>query len=104
MFAVKKQILEQIYPVDLNINRLGHGIDAYKAFLCLKNNLRCVIDDRLCFFHKEGTGYNTSEASMQFINWMNIPSMYEFKEFWNLYLSTGADSSETLKKLKNKLA
>lgn len=100
MFAVKTSILEQAYPVDLNVNRLGHGIDAYKAFLCYKNNLRCVIDDRLCFYHREGTGYNTAEASRQFVNWMNLPGMESFRDFWNLYLSTGADSNETLKILK----
>lgn len=97
IFAASKVILEKIYPVQEEVNKLGHGLDAYKGFLCLKNNLKCVVDDRIVVYHREGTGYNVGEASKQFVDWMNIPTMNDFQKFWNLYLATGADSSETLK-------
>jgi hypothetical protein len=103
IFAANRAILEKIYPVYETINNLGHGLDAYKGYLCLKNNMRCVVDDRIIVFHREGTGYNSGEASKQFVNWMNMPPMIGFKEFWNVYLATGADSTETLKFYKKKL-
>lgn len=100
IFAVRKEILEKIYPVDLNINKLGHGLDAYKGFLCLKNNMRCVIDDRLTVYHREGTGYNTNEASNQFLNWMSQLTMAEFSAFWSNYLYHNTNSDEVLKLYK----
>jgi hypothetical protein len=103
IFAASRAILEKIYPVHTEINKLGHGLDAYKGYLCLKNDMRCVVDDRIVVFHREGTGYNAGEASMQFVNWMNMPPMFEFKEFWRHYLATGADSNETLRIFKKKL-
>lgn len=103
MFAANRKIIEQVYPVDVSINKLGHGVDALKGFLCLKNKLRCVIDDRLCFYHREGTGYNTNEASKQFIDLMNAQGMSQFRELWNTYLATGVDSDETLRIYKNKI-
>lgn len=100
IFAANKKIIEQIYPVDVNVNKLGHGLDAYKGFLCLKNNMRCVIDDTITVYHKEGTGYNVMEASNQFLAWMSQINMGEFLSFWNTYLYCGANSDEALKRYK----
>lgn len=100
IFVANKKILEQIYPVDVNVNKLGHGLDAYKGYLCVKNKMRCVIDDTVVVYHREGTGYNTNEASSQFLQWMNQPNMVEFLAFWNNYLYCGANSDEALKKYK----
>lgn len=102
IFLANKKIIEQIYPVDININKLGHGLDARKGQLCLKNNMRCVIDDNITVYHQEGTGYNAMEASKQFIDWMNISGHEDLLKFWMTYLSTGADSDKTLKTYKNK--
>jgi hypothetical protein len=96
MFAASKQILSQIYPVNTEINKLGHGLDAYKGFLCIQNNLRCVVDDTITVYHSEGTGYNTTIASHQFLNWMSQPQMSSFSAFWNTYLYYGADSNKAL--------
>jgi len=97
MFAAKKEILEEIYPVDTKINSLGHGLDAYKGFLCLKKHMRCVIDDNVKVFHPPGTGYNTNLASIQFINWMKQASMKDFMKFWYDYSEKNfADSEKTL--------
>ena len=93
MFAARKEILEKIYPVNVDINKLGHGLDAYKGYLCLKNNMRCVIDDRLTVYHREGTGYDVQEASKQFFNWMSQEEKKEFLDFWNVYLQYGSDNT-----------
>jgi hypothetical protein len=100
MFAASKKIIERIYPVNTEINKLGHGLDAYKGFLCITNNLRCVIDDNITVYHQEGTGYNTTIASQQFLNWMSQPNMSAFSAFWNTYLYHGADSQKTLEAFK----
>lgn len=104
MFVTNRMILEKMYPVHEAVNKLGHGLDAYKGYLCLKNDLRCVVDDRIVVYHQEGTGYNAGDASKQFVDWMNMPTMYDFKEFWFNYLATGADSSKTLELYKKKHA
>ena len=100
IFAASRKIIEKVYPVDLNINKLGHGVDSYKGFLCLKNKLRCVIDDNIIIFHREGTGYSTVEASNQWLNWMAQPNMGEFAAFWNNYLYHDANSDEALNSYK----
>lgn len=100
MFAAAKKIIEQIYPVNVEVNKLGHGLDAYKGFLCLQNNLRCVIDDTINVYHREGTGYNTTIASHQFLAWMSLSTMSAFSAFWSTYLYCGADSDCTLQTFK----
>jgi len=100
LFAASRKIIEQIYPVDVNINKLGHGVDALKGFMCLNNKLRCVIDDSINIFHREGTGYNTNDASNQFLSWMAQPNMGEFSAFWNNYLYHDANSDEALNSYK----
>jgi hypothetical protein len=100
IFAASRRIIEQVFPVNTDINKLGHGLDAYKGFLCIANNLRCVIDDTITVYHREGTGYNTTLASQQFLNWMTQPQMSAFSAFWSTYLYHGADSNETLKAFK----
>jgi hypothetical protein len=100
MFAASKKIIQQIYPVNTEINKLGHGLDAYKGFLCIQNNLRCVIDDTITVYHKEGTGYNTTIASQQFLKWMTQPNMEAFSAFWSTYLLCETDSNRTLEVFK----
>ena len=104
IFAANRFILEKMYPVHTAINSLGHGLDAFKGFICLQNDMRCVIDDRIVVYHQEGTGYNVGQASKQFVDWMNMPTMLNFKEFWHNYLATGANSDETLAIYKKKVA
>lgn len=105
IFAANRLILEKLYAaINLDVNRLGHGLDAYKGYLCIKNDLKCVVDDTIVVYHKEGTGYNAGEASKQFVDWMNMDNMFDFKEFWFNYLATGADSEATLKMFKKKIA
>jgi len=100
VFYASIDILKEIYPVDLNINKFGYGLDAHKGVLCFKKNKRCVIDDDIEVFHTEGTGYNTNEASAQFINYMN--NNVELKKFWEEYVKNNYNSDLMLKKIKNK--
>ncbi len=103
MFAAHKDILKELYPVNLTINTLGYGLDAYKGYLCIKKGIKCVIDDKIKVFHPLGTGYNTNTASMQFLNWMEQPDMNEFKKFWFDYSEKNkSDSEKTLKEWKQK--
>jgi hypothetical protein len=102
IFAANRIVLEKMYPVDTSINKLGHGLDAYKGFLCLKNKMRCVVDDKIIVYHREGTGYNTGEASNQFLAWMSQPHMGEFSAFWSNYLYYDTNSDEALKTYRKK--
>lgn len=93
-------ILKEIYPIDLSVNKLGYGIDAHKGLVCILNNKKCVIDDSIEVYHKEGTGYNTRTASSQFISYMNIHK--NLGDFWNTYQSHGYNSDLMLESLKIK--
>jgi len=95
MFYASVEILKQMYPVDLNINKLGYGLDAHKGMLCLKNNKRCVIDDDIDVYHTEGTGYSTNEATSQFVNYLN--KNLELKKFWSDYEKNNYNSDLMLK-------
>jgi hypothetical protein len=97
MFYAFMDILKEVYPVDLSVNKLGHGLDAHKGLACIKNNKKCIIDDSIEIYHKEGTGYNTSEASSQFISYMN--QHVDLKGFWNSYQVSGYNSDLMLKNI-----
>lgn len=74
-FAASKQILNQICPVDLSINYLGHGLDIYLGFLAMKNGIACLVDYDILVNHAKGSGYDSKMARMQRDNWYNTKSL-----------------------------
>ena len=89
IFLSHINILKTIYPINLDVNRLGYGLDILLGYKSYKTfNKRCVIDDRFTVYHKEGTGYNTNRATIEMNNWIKKLSVEE-QNFINLYLTNG---------------
>lgn len=97
MFFAFMDILKEIYPVNLKTNFWGYGIDAHKGLICIEKKKRCVIDDDIEVYHKEGTGYDKNMASIQFIKYMEENK--NLQNFWIEYQKTNYNSDLTLKKL-----
>ena len=61
-FAVSRDILDSCCPVDLSVNKIGHGVDIYMGFLAMKNNGDAVVDDKVTVYHPPGSGYDSKIA------------------------------------------
>lgn len=68
-FAANKDLLNQMYPVDVSINSLGHGLDIYLGYLALINNKQCLIDNDITVKHPKGSGYSGKLARKQRDTW-----------------------------------
>ena len=61
-FVASRDILDNCCPVDLKVNKIGHGVDIYMGFLAMKNKADAVVDDRLTVYHPPGSGYDSKIA------------------------------------------
>jgi len=68
-FAVRRNIIEQYYPIDTKINLLGWGIDVMTGFQALKQGKISVVDYDVRVFHPITTGYNVTMAKLQRNDW-----------------------------------
>jgi hypothetical protein len=82
-FLARRSILDKVYPVDLELNRLGWGLDVCKGYACKTAGLRCVVDDRITVHHETGTGYSTKAARSQMLAWMDSSPLDGLRGFWN---------------------
>lgn len=64
-FAMSKKLLNEMCPIDLDVNRIGHGVDMFMGFLAMKYNQLTVVDDYIEVNHPRGSGYNSSAARKQ---------------------------------------
>lgn len=70
-FLINIEVCDIIYPVDINLNKFGYGIDILLGYNTIFNyKKRCVVDDRHEVYHKEGTGYDQMKALQDMYNWM----------------------------------
>lgn len=74
-FGVKREILSQVCPIDLNINRIGHGVDMFMGYLALIRSKWSIADDHIVVVHPRGSGYNDKEARRQRDQWMETKSL-----------------------------
>jgi hypothetical protein len=75
-----------IYPISTEKNKYGYGIDLLLGYYCIKIlKKKCVIDDRVEIYHKEGTGYNQSKALQDMYEWMMSDFDEEIKKYTILY-------------------
>lgn len=82
-----------IYPVSMEKNLYGYGIDLLLGYNCIKIlKKKCVVDDRVEIYHKEGTGYNQGKALQDMYNWMMSEFDNGVEEYTILY-SRSWDSS-----------
>lgn len=99
-FLSNIKVVDNLYPISLDRNKYGFGIDLLMGLNCIKRlNKKCVIDDRVEIYHKEGTGYDQGKALMDMYNWMYNDFDNIAKEYTVLY-STSPGSETLLLKLK----
>ena len=74
---VCREILDAALPVNLEINRMGWGIDlALSHFARIQNRL-VMVDDRVRVLHPKGTGYKRDLAKAQMKEWLATIPGYE---------------------------
>lgn len=70
-FIVNIECCDLIYPVSLERNKFGYGIDLLLGYACIRiKKKKCVVDDRIEVYHKEGTGYSQNQALKDMYDWM----------------------------------
>jgi hypothetical protein len=95
-----------LYPVSMDKNLYGYGIDLILGYNCIKVlKKRCVVDDRVEIYHKEGTGYSQGKALRDMYIWMMTDFDEGIREYTNLYRTSwlGSINSPDYKKLLNYL-
>jgi hypothetical protein len=66
---VRMDLLEQVCPVDVSLNRLGWGIDLALSHYARISKLLVLVDDRIRVVHPGGSGYNKEQALLQMRAW-----------------------------------
>jgi hypothetical protein len=98
---------EFMYPICMDKNKYGYGIDLLLGYYSIKIlKKKCVIDDRVEIYHKEGTGYNQSKALQDMYQWMMSDFDDGVKKYTILYSRSwdnnvnGSDYKKLLEYLK----
>lgn len=81
-FFAERFIIEEFMEYDFSVNKLGWGLDVLMGFLCQKNKMRCVIDDRIVIEHFNETGYSMAEASKEMYKWHQSINDVVFFNYW----------------------
>lgn len=66
---VRVDLLDKICPIDLNVNRLGWGIDVVLSYFSVLSRRLILVDSGVTVEHPAGTGYNREEAERQMWEW-----------------------------------
>lgn len=64
-YVIPKDFLEILCPIDLSVNKIGHGVEIFLGFLSYKYNKWTVVDDFLMINHPSGSGYSSKAARTQ---------------------------------------
>ena len=81
---VCREVLEEVMPVDLSVNRLGWGIDIALSHIALYKKMLVLVDDRVRVIHPKGTGYNSDTAAEQMHRWLATLPAYVSQEWKTL--------------------
>jgi hypothetical protein len=73
-FVIPKEFLNEICPIDLEVNKIGHGIDLYMGYLSMKYDKWAIVDDQITVDHPHGSGYSDEQARIQRDNWFDTKS------------------------------
>lgn len=85
-FLSNIKVVDDLYPVSLEKNKYGFGIDLLMGLNCIKRLRKiCVVDDRIEIYHREGTGYDMGAALRDMYNWMFNDFDDIVKEYTILY-------------------
>lgn len=69
-----RDFLDIMCPIDLNLNKIGHGVEIYQGFLSMKHNKWTVVDDFIEVQHPSGSGYPDKNARIQRDRWFATKS------------------------------
>jgi len=79
---VCREILDEVMPIDLSLNRLGWGIDLVFSHVARIKRMLVLVDDRVRVVHPRGTGYNRDAALAQMRQWhASIPGYTSPRHF-----------------------
>ena len=79
---VRRDVLEEIMPVDTSLNRMGWGIDLALSHVARIKGLLVLIDDRIRVLHPKGTGYDRDAALAQMRAWLaSVPGYVSPRHF-----------------------
>lgn len=67
-FLMRVSLLLKVYPIDLEINKIGWGIDTLQGFVSWKHGFGVFIDDSIQIQHPVTAGYNHNLANIQMLN------------------------------------
>lgn len=68
-FVMPREYLNLICPIDLTVNKIGHGIDMYMGYLSMENGKWTVVDDQITVDHPQGSGYSDKQARKERDQW-----------------------------------
>lgn len=74
---IRIDLMGKVCPIDVNINRLGWGIDLALSHFARVEKLLVIVDDRIRVVHPGGTGYNRDKAEAQMRAWHATIPGYE---------------------------
>jgi GT2 family glycosyltransferase len=83
IFIAKLNILEQLLPVHMAINKYGWGLDFAMGFFAKYRNLLCVVDEDISVYHPQKTGYLNDNARGAMDQWLKNFKDSPFYEFIN---------------------
>ncbi len=74
-FAARIEILKTLFPINIELNKIGWGVDVYLSYLALKSKMISVVDDAIQVEHFVGPNNHTNpqaflnEAKMERARW-----------------------------------
>jgi glycosyltransferase involved in cell wall biosynthesis len=84
---VRTDLLDEICPINLDINRLGWGIDMALSYYANAKGLLILVDNDVTIVHPGGTGYSNKEADRQMENWFR--SLEGFQDPFHMKKNVG---------------
>lgn len=82
-YVIPVEFLNEICPIDLDVNRIGHATDMYLGYLGMIYGRYAVVDDQVTVNHPKGSGYSALEARIQRDNWYKTKSKKaRFYHYW----------------------
>ena len=79
--CVKEEIIDRMYPINTDVNKLGWCTDTQFGYHASVLNLRTVVEDMTEIYHPNGTGYNNTEARREmtaYVNYLDDPGFTKF--------------------------
>jgi hypothetical protein len=75
-FAARTELLRDLCPVDLRLNRIGWGLDVQLGYSAFAHGLRVVVDDAVEVRHPVESGYAKDDARRQRDAWFRTLSIH----------------------------